>query len=81
MLAVILLARFHRRGQPVLPGREGTGGVRRKRTGRVVGPVEIQDDLAVQCRIADQEPPGRIGPVAGCAVPEDVKPGWVVDPA
>ena len=64
MVAVVFLAGFHRDSEPVLPGGQGTGGVRCECTGRVVGPIEVEDYLAVFRRIRHQETPGRVGAVA-----------------
>jgi len=60
-LAVVeLLAGRDGHRQPVLLGRDRAGRVRRDGTGRVVGLVEVQNDLAVLDRVGFEEAAGGI---------------------
>jgi len=60
-LAVIkLLAGRDGHRQPVLLGRDGAGRIRRDRTRRVVGLVEIKNNLAVLNRVGFEEAAGGI---------------------
>ena len=58
-LAVRHLAGLDAHGHPVLGRGQRAGGVRREGAGRVVGLVEVQDDLAGLRQVRVEEAPGR----------------------
>src|SRR5688500_16921347 len=68
---VLLLPRLDPEGQPVLGGRQRAGGEGREGAGRVVGQVEIDEDLAVLDRAGLQEAAGAVGLLAVGLVGED----------
>src|SRR5437660_1095643 len=68
-----LFARLDPHGKVVFLRRERAGGVRSKRAGRVVGLIEIEDDLAVLGEFGVKEPSGRIGLLSGGEVAKDVE--------
>src|ERR1700741_5031331 len=72
-LVVVLLSRRYRHRQPVFFRRQGAGGIRSYRAGRIVRAVEVQYDGSVHYRLGFQKPPARVGLGLAGRVIEDKK--------